>query len=221
MSTVVPRDVDLSRTPFVLGVDLDNTLGDYQSALWRWLCAHRKAPRSVPPQLDDYESWAPWGLTTDEFIEVHTAAVNDGLYRDLRAYDHAVDALRSLNSDGVRIRVVTARFVAPGQHRQVAADTVAWLDGPANDAGSGEVPARRVPYDELMFTSAKHHVSCDAFVEDAPSHVLALRAAAPDRPVLVYDQPYNRHLDGPRATSWVGVEEWVRALRDNAAGTPL
>ena len=29
--------------------------------------------------------------------------------------------------------------------------------------------------------------------------------------MIVFDQPYNRGIDGPRATDWAGVEELVGA----------
>jgi hypothetical protein len=29
--------------------------------------------------------------------------------------------------------------------------------------------------------------------------------------VIVYDQPYNRDVDGPRAVDWAGVEDLVGA----------
>jgi hypothetical protein len=54
-------------------------------------------------------------------------------------------------------------------------------------------------------------VQADAYVDDAPHNIAELRRAG--NPVIVFDQPYNRDLDGLRARTWVDVEELVIELR--------
>ena len=38
--------------------------------------------------------------------------------------------------------------------------------------------------------------------------------------MVVFDQPYNRDVDGPRAVGWEEVEEWVASVAA-AQGRPL
>ena len=52
-----------------------------------------------------------------------------------------------------------------------------------------------IPYRDLCFLGDKPEVEADAYVDDAPHNVEALRAAGND--VIVFDQPYNGHVDGP------------------------
>ncbi|MGZ7015477.1 MAG: 5' nucleotidase, NT5C type, partial [Acidimicrobiales bacterium] len=66
-------------------------------------------------------------------------------------------------------------------------------------------------YRDLCFLGQKPEVEADAYIDDAPHNVMALRAAG--NTVIVFDQPYNRELDGLRARSWLDVEELVIELR--------
>jgi 5'(3')-deoxyribonucleotidase len=64
----------------------------------------------------------------------------------------------------------------------------------------------------------KPQVEANAYVEDAPHNVEALRATG--NPVIVFDQTYNRSLGGLRASTWAEVEEIVLDLVV-AAGTSV
>jgi 5'(3')-deoxyribonucleotidase len=89
-------------------------------------------------------------------------------------------------------------------------DTVAWLD------------AVSIPYRDLCFLGTKPQVEADCYVDDAPHNVRALRAIGAQ--VIVFDRPYNRDLDGPRATNWPEVEQLVgeqMAAEGIALQTPL
>ena len=48
--------------------------------------------------------------------------------------------------------------------------------------------------------------------------MLALREHGND--VVVFDQPYNRDVEGPRAVGWEEVEEWVASVAAEQ-GRPL
>ena len=56
------------------------------------------------------------------------------------------------------------------------------------------------------------------YVDDAPHNVDALRAEG--NVVIVYDQPYNRELEGLRARSWIEVEQLVLEAF-SARGVPV
>lgn len=177
---------------FVLGVDLDGVCADYTAA-FRDVVARRTA--TDPSTLTDEVSWdfAEWGLDRDGFLALHRAGVmEDRMFREMPAMPGVADALWRLSDAGVWIRIITHRLVLNWGHEVVVADTVAWLD------------RHRIPYRDLCFLGRKPEVQADAYVEDAPHNVEALRAGG--NLVVVFDQPYNRHLPGPRAADWHQVE---------------
>ena len=96
------------------------------------------------------------------------------------------------------IRLITHRLYANWGHAVAVADTVAWLD------------AHGIPYRDLCFLGQKPQVEADAYVDDAPHNIDALRAAG--NTVIVFDQPYNPEVPGPRARSWPEVERLVLDL---------
>ena len=49
-------------------------------------------------------------------------------------------------------------------------------------------------------------------IDDAPGQINALKEAGEN--VLIFDQPYNRHLEGPRAHNWSEVVEMVFEAQD-------
>ncbi|HEY4377427.1 MAG TPA: hypothetical protein VGM93_09720, partial [Acidimicrobiales bacterium] len=57
-------------------------------------------------------------------------------------------------------------------------------------------------------------VEADAYIDDAPHNVDALRATG--NPVIVFEQPYNAGLDGPRARGWDEVEALVMDIAASA-----
>jgi 5'-nucleotidase len=128
------------------------------------------------------------------------------MFRDMPVLDGVSDALWRLSDAGVWIRLITHRLYANWGHAVAVADTVAWLD----DAG--------IPYRDLCFLGQKPQVEADCYIDDAPHNIESLRAAG--NPVIVYDQPYNRSLDGPRARDWGEVEQIVLELLLNR-GVPV
>jgi 5'(3')-deoxyribonucleotidase len=182
---------------FILGVDLDGVCGDYSGAL-RQVVANEKGVdlASLPPQ----GSWdfLEWGLAPGEFEEMHRKAVLEHrIFRSMPPMPGAADALWRLSDAGVWIRIITHRIYGNWGHAVAVGDTVAWLDNVG------------IPYRDLCFLGAKPQVEADCYVDDAPHNVAALRASGAF--VIVFDQLYNRELDGPRAADWNEVEEQVGA----------
>lgn len=193
----------------VLGVDLDGVCADYEGAFREAVVRqHGRDPADLPPQtvLDQF---GEWGLDEESFAEVHRrAVVEEGLFRRMRAVPGASSALWELSDAGVWIRIITHRLCVNWAHETTAADTAAWLDD------------QRIPYRDLCFIGAKPDVGADIYVEDSPANVLALREAG--RHTIVFDQPYNRGLPGPRATGWPQVTEQVlRVVHAHQARLPL
>ncbi len=190
---------------FVLGVDLDGVCADYTSAFRRIVAMERNVDAD---SLTTEVSWdfAEWGLNRDSFLELHKTSVQDHrMFKNMPALDGVSDALWRLSDAGVWIRIVTHRLVTNWGHALIVSDTVDWLD------------AKSIPYRDICFLGRKPEIEADAYVEDAPHNVEALRARG--NTVIVFDQPYNRDLDGLRASNWVEVEAIVSELAAEKVGS--
>ncbi|MCB1249065.1 MAG: hypothetical protein KDB33_02655 [Acidimicrobiales bacterium] len=188
----------MSEDGFILGVDLDGVCGDHTEAFRRVVAAELGVPADT---LGPQERWdfADWGLSEEQFFALHRRGVLDHrMFRDMPVVEGAAEALWRLNDAGVWVRLITHRLYANWGHEVAVADTVAWLD------------AHAIPYRDLCFLGNKPQVEADAYVDDAPHNVIELRQAG--NAVIVFDQPYNRDVPGPRARDWVEVEHLVADL---------
>ncbi len=183
---------------FVLAVDLDGVCADHTVA-FRQIVARRRAIEPAQLPLDRSWDFGEWGFAEGDFERYHRLAVlEDHMFRHMPVMAGCAEALWRLSDVGVWLRVVTHRLYVNWGHAVAAADTVAWLD------------EARIPYRDLCFLGAKAEVQADCYIDDAPHNIEALRAAGND--VIVFDQPYNRGVDDPRASGWDEVEELVHDL---------
>ncbi len=184
---------------FVLAVDLDGVCADHAAAFAEVVAAERGVElASLGPQ----QTWNfhEWGLTDDDFDVLHRRAVLEHrIFRTMPAVAGAAETLWRLSDSGVWIRIVTHRLYANWGHAAAVGDTVAWLD----QVG--------IPYRDLCFLGRKPAVEADLYVEDAPHNLVELAEAG--HAVVIFDQPYNRHLPGDRARDWTEVEAAVVAAR--------
>ena len=182
-------------TTFVFGVDLDNVCADYTSGFREVVAADRGLD---PSALTLGRSWGfdEWGVDDEEFERLHRMAVTDKrMLRHLDPLPDCADVLWRLSDAGIWIRIITHRLYINWGHAVVVSDTVNWLD------------EAKIPYRDLCFLGDKPEVGADLYIDDAPHNVTALRAAGND--VIVFDQPYNGELAGPRAQGWAEVEDLV------------
>jgi 5'-nucleotidase len=188
----------------VLGVDLDGVCADYESGLRASVAARRGVdPSTLPPQ-ETTGHFAEWSLTPEGFREAHrVAVVEDRIFRSLDPYPGVAEALWRLSDAGVWIRIITHRLLFNGLHETSAADTAFWLD------------QHDLPYRDLCFIGDKATVGADLYVDDSPHNIVALREAG--RTAIVFDQRYNRHLDGPRVHAWAEMERLVLDQLDGGA----
>lgn len=180
---------------FVFGVDLDGVCGDHTAAFRQVVAAERGID---PDSLPEQRSWDfdEWGITPAEFEELHRTAILDHrMFRSMPVLPGCAEALWRLSDAGAWIRLITHRLYTNWGHAVAVADTVAWLD------------EHEIPYRDLCFLGQKPQVEADSYLDDAPHNVEALRATGSH--VIVFDQPYNRELGGPRAGSWAAVEQLV------------
>lgn len=183
----------------IIGLDLDNVTGDYTSGLRNKLAEFMEIPEKEIlesfPDPEDY-NFSTWNGISDDFALYHARAVTLGVYRDMEVFPEASKSLWELSDAGHHIRVVTSRFVKPGQHAMVISHTALWLD--KND----------IPYRDIMFVKDKTDVYADIFIDDSPENILALKDTGAN--VVIFDQPYNRHLTGDRVYDWVGALEYLK-----------
>jgi 5'-nucleotidase len=200
-----------STDSIVLGVDLDGVCADYEGA-FRASVARQfaRAPDSLPPQTV-MDAYSQWGLSFEEFEEAHRRAVlDDNMFRHMAPLPGVSEALWELSDLGVWIRIITHRLIFNWAHETSAADTAAWLD------------QHKIPYRDLCFIGDKPNVGADLYIDDSPTNIISLRDAG--KTAIVFDQPYNRDLPGPRATSWADVVATVRVkldARDRHVPLPL
>jgi 5'(3')-deoxyribonucleotidase len=189
----------VARDSFVLGVDLDGVCGDYTAAFADVVAAERDVDASTLPSQRGWD-FAEWNLEDlGGFDAVHRSAVmQHRMFRNMPVMPGAADALWRLSDAGVWIRIITHRLWVNWGHAIAVSDTVEWLDHHA------------IPYRDICFLGRKPEVEADCYVDDSPDVVEALRAVG--NTVIVFDAPYNRHLEGPRAETWTDVEDSVTSL---------
>jgi 5'(3')-deoxyribonucleotidase len=197
----------VSDRSFVLGVDLDGVCGDYTTAFANVVAAERDVDAASLPSQRGWD-FAEWGLEDlGGFDAVHRLAVMEHrMFRTMPVMPGAADALWRLSDAGVWIRIITHRLWVNWGHAIAVSDTVEWLDQHA------------IPYRDICFLGRKPEVEADCYVDDSPDMVDALRRAG--NTVVVFDAPYNRDLEGPRAETWTDVEQAVSALVSER-GIPL
>src|SRR5690606_15752456 len=141
--------------------------------------------------LPEQRSWNfhEWALDDEAFEQLHRKAVLEHrMFRTMPVVPGCADALWRLSDAGVWIRLITHRLYTNWGHAIAVGATVAWLD------------EHGIPYRDLCFLGHKPQVDAHVYLDDAPHNIAALRAR--DSTVIVFDQPYNRDVDGPRARSW-------------------
>jgi 5'-nucleotidase len=191
---------------FVLGVDLDGVCADHTAAFREVVAAELSVDPATlgPQQAWDYHAW---GVDDEAFLRIHKKAVLEyRMFRTMPPIAGVAEALWNLSDAGVWIRLITHRLYTNWGHQVAVSDTVAWLD------------EHGIPYRDLCMLGDKPQVEAGAYIEDAPHNVEALRGTG--NPVVVFDQPYNRHLDGLRARTWAEAEQIVLDLVA-ASGTPV
>ena len=183
--------------PFIFGVDLDGVCADFYDGIRpiaaEWLGVDEATlPRDVSYGLPE------WGIdqAPGGYADFHKFAVTQrGVFEKLKPISGCPQVLRRLSKEGVRIRIITHRLFIKYFHKQAMVQTVDWLD------------YHGIPYWDLCMMQHKTHVGAHLYIEDSPGNVERLRAVGQE--VIVFTNSTNRHLPGPRASSWSEVEAMV------------
>lgn len=189
----------------VLGLDLDGVCANYTAGLREFCMEEMDLPATAFPDPKNYNLVkAGWPFDDiPDYLTWHGRAVANGLYRTVPPMQGVVEALQALDEVDVHIRIVTHRLLMGGMHQRVVSDTAAWLD------------EHEIPYMSLCFTGLKDSISATLHIDDSPSMVINLRAEG--QRVLVFDQPYNRELEEPRMSGWVGSVDQILDLMERPA----
>lgn len=170
-------------------LDQDNVLADFETAFHAAWTAGGHAHPALPPHArtqfyvrDDY----PAHLRR-EVEAIYTAP---GFFRELPPLPGAVAAVAAMLEAGHDVRICTSPL--PGSHH-CAMEKFEWVE---RHLGAEHVH-------RLILTRDKTLVHGDVLVDDNPA---ITGARKPDWRHILYDQPYNRHLAGPRLT-WANWKE--------------
>lgn len=182
----------------VLAIDLDETVFSYVDALKDVVA--EDLGRIIVGDPEFYSLWrSGWFDSEEDFRAVHGRAVTEwSIYQNLVPYRGAVDTIRELSKSGYENNIITSRFVNPGQHEKVVADTVRSLE------------INRIPYSNLLFLANKTRFNADVYIDDAPHNLLALQKIG--KTTITFDQRYNQEVPGLRASNWQEVREILREL---------
>ena len=190
---------------FIFGVDLDGVCGQH-SELFREIGARELDVSEESLPLERSWDFREWGFGPDDFERLHRVAVLEHrMFRDMKVMPGCAEALWRLSDAGIWIRIVTHRLYVNWGHAVAIADTAQWL------------AQQRIPYRDVCFVGEKPDVAAHAYVDDGPHNVEGLREAG--HTVITFDQPYNRHIDGPRVFSWPELEGMVLELAANHTGS--
>lgn len=181
---------------FVLGVDLDGVVADYENGFRAFVAARKGVDPDLIPVATDWSlTRSGWPIADEaEFLTLHREAVTEArMFANLNPVSGASEALWALSDAGIRIRIVTHRLVVNFSHAPAVMDTVSFLD------------TWNIPYRDICFVRDKAVVGTDLLIDDAPHNILALREARGEDAAMIFDQPYNRQLGGLRAMNWGDV----------------
>ena len=180
-----------SERPLLVGIDIDGVLADYTGAL------RAVAPSlgieldgSVPPKCWSMQEEG-WFSNRDDWKLCHAAALREADTFDPIGGSTIAEQTRRLREAGHAVVILTAREAPPWQDEYgddlVQRSTLDWLK------------AHSITYDELRFDGTKTGHQLDVLLDDAPHNITEYQDAG--ERVVIFDQPYNRHLAGERVGS--------------------
>lgn len=129
----------------------------------------------------------------DQLPLILDAMADPALYGSLNPIPGAAEAIEGLRAAGVHVGVLSSPDL---NNPTCASAKLAWLERHfGRDLAA-----------EAILTKDKTQVRCDLLVDDKPE---ILGRCRPEWTQVVFDQPYNRHLNKLRLTGWA---QWPRLL---------
>lgn len=186
---------------YSLGIDLDNVTANYTNLLRNYMHKEHGWALEDMPDPDNYD-WLKskgWNFySRDHYLDIHHQMIKHGGFLEIELVEGARETIDRLHTlDNMTIDVITHRILGadPQDKLQAVNDTCRWLFN------------KGIKHDNIAFYSDKKRVSVDCLVDDSPTNITSVRDNGGY--VIVFDQPYNQHLDGPRAHNWDEVYELV------------
>lgn len=179
----------------VVGFDLDGCAHNFTRRYLRII--NREFDVEIPKdyEVKHWDFYEDFGFTVQEFI-AQLENWQDEMFGPTPGFADIpepgfTNVVRKLRNEwDCHVHIITHRNTS-----RAIPLTVAWLD----EWG--------IKHDGIHFVADKTLVNVDLLVDDAPPNVLAAEKAG--QPIMIYDQPYNRHLDGPRAFDWDDVYWYI------------
>lgn len=198
MLTFKNNDIDGKDAKYVIGLDLDGTSGAFHKSFRDVLISKQGFDqKSIPVRTPAIYSYVDSGVFDDSetFLKALFAATGQGVYRTMEPYRGFRKNLTNLVENGAYIKVITSR------PDDALDDTLVWLN-----------QVSQVPFHEVFITDDKTSVYADVYIDDKPGHILNFQDAGSS--AIIYDQPYNRDVNAPRATAWSQMPDLIQnALR--------
>ena len=183
----------------LLLVDQDNVLADFSRVIHTELCARGHRERIAPPAKQTAypleEHYPPELL--GELKAIYTA---EGFFRGLPPIEGAVRAVREMMDEGIDVRICTYPIQA---YRHCVGEKYEWVE---RHFGA-EFTTR------MILTRDKTLIAGDALIDDNPD---ITGSRTPSWRHIVFDQPYNRAMTGPRLKRWA---DWRAVLGPMLAKT--
>ena len=155
-----------------IGLDIDDVLFPWSEHAH---AACERAGITNGRQITQWKMHLDYGCTADEYWDVVNAEYEAGML-ERPPYPGVIDLLARARGAGHTVHLVTARGFEGPLAESIRLATAAWT--------------LQISHDSLTFAKDKTVVVADAFLDDSPANVEALR----ERGVEAYlrDQPHNR-----------------------------
>ncbi|MFC0211040.1 hypothetical protein ACFFK0_01035 [Paenibacillus chartarius] len=154
----------------------------------------------VLQSLASVEIHEPFGLTREQGKEMWNSLREDIYFTSCPPFPFAVEVLQELAEQGHEVYYITARA------KEYCARTLEWLR-------QNGFPVRGEHFYCGMEDTEKVHIierlGLDYYFDDKPAVLNTLSGL--QLAVYAKDNPYNKHLEIPRITSWHELREIVRA----------
>jgi 5'-nucleotidase len=185
----------------LLLIDQDNVLADFSRVIYTEMCARGHRDLAVPPAKQStypIEGHYPPEL----FGELKAIYTAEGFFRSLPPIDGAVQAVKEMVAEGIDVRICTHPIQA---YRNCVGEKYEWVERHLGAAFTTR----------MILTRDKTVIAGDALIDDNPD---ISGSCAPSWQHIVFDQPYNRAVAGPRLRSWAN---WRSVIEPMLASVPL
>ncbi|MEA1960423.1 MAG: hypothetical protein U9N81_03890 [Bacillota bacterium] len=187
-----------------IGIDIDNTITNTREMIYKYAQTFSTANKlAIQTDMNEYliEKSLGWSQqTAHQFLAQYLPLI----YRDVSPKNDAIQVIKQLHQDH-KIVLITARNQ---RDSKVKAITQEWLE------------QHELPYHKLVMNNTEnvHHFSkleacleyeIDVMIEDHPDVCLELSQTLP---VLIFDQPYNQHVQSEgitRVNTWREIKTLI------------